>query len=229
MNDKKGCAVPFLTCLIFWAIFFLGVCADKAAGADAAPARDERVAAAIQALVEVAAACEGQTVVNQQADVEPSTDQNNLPVDLLVDSVEVLVGANIAHTAGIDHLAGVDPNTVLAVDKPDLLDQVPELTSLGIYKITAYCACQICCNKTPDDPEYGITATGTVATQGRTIAADPAVLSYGTIVVINGHEYVVEDCGGAIDGKEIDMFFDDHQTAREWGNQWMEVFTYEEN
>ena len=67
--------------------------------------------------------------------------------------------------------------------------------SLGEFVITHYCACEKC---TDGD---GITATGTKATEGRTIAVDPEVIPYGTMVVIDGHTYIAEDCGGAIKGR----------------------------
>lgn len=95
----------------------------------------------------------------------------------------------------------------------------PELVSLGEFKLTAYCACSKCCGKSD-----GITATGTIATQGRTIAVDPRVIPYGAEVVINGHTYVAEDTGGAIDNKRIDVFFDSHQVAWDFGVQYAEVF-----
>lgn len=183
--------------LVLMLLFFLLLCVQSAAGA-ADPVDKPVAEQVIRALVEAADGNEWDPVVAKNATVD-----------------------------GISYLAGIDTERLLTVDEPDLLDQVPVLTSLGVYKVTAYCACQKCCGKSPDDPWYGITATGTRATQGRTIAADPAVLPYGTVVVINGHEYIVEDCGGAIDGKEIDMYFDSHQAAREWGNKWLEVFAYE--
>lgn len=93
-------------------------------------------------------------------------------------------------------------------------------TSLGNFKITAYCPCSQCCGKYAN----GITATGTIATEGRTIAADPKVLPYGTSVWIDGKEYVVEDCGGAIKGNEIDLYFDSHEEALRWGVQTKEVY-----
>ena len=122
---------------------------------------------------------------------------------------------------GYQHLAGVDEQLILRLpDEPE----EPELVSLGIYTITAYCACERCCGKSPDDPLYGITATGTTATEGRTIAVDPLVISYGTVVYIDGQAYVAEDCGGGIRGNQIDIYFDDHETARQWGVQEREVW-----
>lgn len=79
---------------------------------------------------------------------------------------------------------------------------------------TAYCPCKKCCGKTD-----GITATGTQATAGRTIAVDPSIIPYGTEVIINGHTYIAEDCGGAVKGKDIDIFFNTHEEALQFGRQ----------
>lgn len=97
----------------------------------------------------------------------------------------------------------------------------PELRSLGRFKLTAYCACSECCGKSD-----GITASGTKAKQGRTIAADPKQIPYGTKVVINGHTYVAEDCGGGIKQNRIDVFFNSHKDALNFGVQYAEVCIY---
>lgn len=85
------------------------------------------------------------------------------------------------------------------------------------FRVTAYCACYECCEKTD-----GITASGTVATQGRTIAVDPDYYPYGTEIILNGNTYIAEDCGDAIQGNDIDLFFDSHQDALDWGVQYLE-------
>lgn len=92
-------------------------------------------------------------------------------------------------------------------------------TYLGNFKITSYCACEKCCGKCD-----GITATGTIATEGRTIAVDPKVIPYGTRVSINGHEYIAEDCGGAINNNHIDMFINSHERALEYGIYYADVY-----
>ena len=79
---------------------------------------------------------------------------------------------------------------------------------------TAYCPCADCCGKTD-----GITATGTKATAGRTIAVDPSVIPYGTEIIINGNTYVAEDCGGAVKGNDIDIFFNTHEEALKFGKR----------
>lgn len=91
--------------------------------------------------------------------------------------------------------------------------------NLGEFKITYYCPCAKCCGKSD-----GITATGTIATEGRTVAVDPSVIPYGSTLVIDGKAYVAEDCGGAIKSNKIDIYVDDHQKALELGVDYFEVF-----
>ena len=84
---------------------------------------------------------------------------------------------------------------------------------------TAYCPCNICCGKCD-----GITSTGTKATAGRTIAVDPSVIPYGSEVIINGNTYIAEDCGGAIKGNKIDIYFATHQEALNFGRQFLTAY-----
>ena len=103
--------------------------------------------------------------------------------------------------------------------------------SLGEYTLTAYCSCQKCCgkyavNRPLDDNGQPIvyTSTGTIAKAGRTIAVDPKVIPYGSQVQIGDTIYTAEDCGGAIKGNKIDIYFDRHQSAWDFGRQKQEVF-----
>ena len=86
-----------------------------------------------------------------------------------------------------------------------------------LFKVTGYCACLKCCGKT-----NGITASGTQATAGRTIAASKQ-FSFGTKLLINGITYTVEDRGGAIQGDKIDVYFNTHQEALQWGVKYLPV------
>ncbi len=94
--------------------------------------------------------------------------------------------------------------------------------SLGIFRLTAYDACIICCGKTD-----GITATGTTAEVGRTIAVDPNVIPFGSRVMINGHIYTAEDSGSKIKGNRIDVFLSTHEEAQRFGVKEAEVFLVE--
>lgn len=88
----------------------------------------------------------------------------------------------------------------------------------GLFKVYGYDACVFCCGKTD-----GITATGTKASSGRTIAVDPSVIPLGSQVIINGNTYIAEDTGSGIKGQKIDMFFNTHQEALQWGIRTLEV------
>lgn len=93
---------------------------------------------------------------------------------------------------------------------------------IGEFKTTGYCGenyPHICNN---GDSTY--TATMTKPQEGRTIAVDPNVIPYGSKVRINGVEYIAEDCGGAIKGNRIDIFFTSHDNALSYGVQNCEVW-----
>ena len=85
---------------------------------------------------------------------------------------------------------------------------------LGVFTIYAYCPCAKCCGK-----QTGITASGTKATEGRTVAAD---LPFGTVVEIEGiGERIVEDRG--VEGKVIDLFMDGHDEALKFGRKELRI------
>lgn len=92
-----------------------------------------------------------------------------------------------------------------------------KLKSIGKFTLTAYCKenyPHICNNGNANE-----TSTGAKPIVGRTIAVDPRLIPYGTIVVINGHAYVAEDTGGDIKQRRIDILFETHQEALDFGKQ----------
>jgi len=86
-----------------------------------------------------------------------------------------------------------------------------------VAEVTAYTASDDECGN-----HAGITASGTHATEGRTIAV-PSWIPFGTIVTINGHEYVAEDHGGDIQNNRIDIYMNNKRDADEFGRKYMEV------
>jgi 3D (Asp-Asp-Asp) domain-containing protein len=117
---------------------------------------------------------------------------------------------------GIEATEATEAATVGAILVED--DSLESGTYLGTYVTTAYCGCSRCCGKSD-----GITASGTYATQGRTIAA-PSTFAFGTELIIDGHTYVVEDRGGSINGNRLDIYFDSHQEALDYGRKTVEVY-----
>lgn len=147
-----------------------------------------------------AAACLGATVIL-------------IVVSILATSAQAVEASPEESSAAVEEY---DP----AWDKPATESAVCNDVFLGEYTLTAYCACSRCCGVWAN----GYTATGTWATEGRTIAVDPKVIPYGTRVLLicpdgTQHSYIAEDCGGGVNGNHIDVFFNDHQAARVFGVQ----------
>lgn len=86
---------------------------------------------------------------------------------------------------------------------------------LGRWKTTGYCPCRRCNGR-----NAGRTASGAPIIPGRTIAVGG--LPFGTILRVNGVEYVVEDRGTPYG--HIDFLYPDHATASRHGVQYLEVY-----
>lgn len=99
-------------------------------------------------------------------------------------------------------------------------EESSNLVSLGKFKLTAYCSCSKCCGKWAGSP----TASGVMPRANHTIAVDTGVIPFGTKVIINGKSYVAEDTGSAIKGNKIDVYFDSHSKALNFGVKYAEVF-----
>lgn len=123
-----------------------------------------------------------------------------------------------------------------AETEPDVAEEPtaqeePELIPLGSFKTTAYCTCVKCCGIWSSEHPSRIgtdyvqkTATGTIPTEGRTIAVDPDVIPFGTVVIIDGHEYIAEDTGSAVVGNTIDIYFASHDAALQYGVQTKTIY-----
>lgn len=84
---------------------------------------------------------------------------------------------------------------------------------LGRFKLTAY-----------SGPQLGqaepITATGTTARAGRTVAVDPKVIPLGSRIFIEGlGERIAEDVGGGVKGNHIDVYIGTVPQAFRFGVQ----------
>ena len=70
----------------------------------------------------------------------------------------------------------------------------------------------------------GITASGTRVKEGRTIAVYTKQIKFGTEVNIEGlGSYIAEDTGAAIKENCIDVYFDSHKEALEFGVKYLNV------
>ncbi|OZB98083.1 3D domain-containing protein [Paenibacillus sp. XY044] len=97
-------------------------------------------------------------------------------------------------------------------------------TEWKTYTVTAYDNGYESTQKRPGDKDYGITKSGEKTVEGRTVSADPRVLPLGTVIYIeNVGERVVTDTGWAIKGRRLDLYFESHKRALQFGKQKLKV------
>ena len=89
----------------------------------------------------------------------------------------------------------------------------------GTATITFYCPCSRCCGQWAG----GATASGVMPTPNHTVACGD--LPFGTHLIINGQEYVVEDTG--VNGMWVDIFVSSHSEALNRGMYQAEVYIVE--
>lgn len=87
----------------------------------------------------------------------------------------------------------------------------------GNCRITHYDTGPCCCGEWAS----GYTASGTLATVGRTVASGED-LPFGTEIMINGYVYIVEDRG--VPPYCVDILVEDHQTALNMGQYYTDVY-----
>ena len=110
--------------------------------------------------------------------------------------------------------AATDPRGLYVEESAAIYD-ASAWYAAGEFRIFHYCPCEKCTGKRPDMKGYGITATGAVATAGRTVSVDPDVIPLGSEVRIGDQTYIAEDTG--VKGSTIDIFVDDHAEALRLG------------
>jgi uncharacterized protein YabE (DUF348 family) len=86
--------------------------------------------------------------------------------------------------------------------------------------LTAYSADFASTGKSHGDEGYGVTSSGAIVQEGRTIAVDPKVIPIGWWVYIEGIGFRrAEDTGSAVRGKKIDVYYDSEKLANRFGTQ----------
>lgn len=114
----------------------------------------------------------------------------------------------------------VDTARVRTSPKPSVRKEIKKTNSnkqgkVVMMSVSAY---------TPQGGSNGgrVTASGTTPTEGRTIAMGRAY-PFGTKVKILGHIYTVEDRGGAIGNKSVDLFMNSQSKAIQFGRKYIPV------
>jgi len=127
------------------------------------------------------------------------------------------------------------PSVTLPPDPviPEPEESAPEKVCLGEYRITAYCACEKCCGEWAKNRPGGIVvgAAGIELVAGVSCASP---LPFGTVVEVEGlGTYIVQDRTASwvaekYDNKVIDIYFDSHEAACEFGLKFANVYVEEE-
>ena len=98
------------------------------------------------------------------------------------------------------------------------------------HDVTWYCPCDWCCGVWAADrsvlvaPATGLTSLGHKPIEGCTVAVDPKVWAYGTLLEIEGLGVrIASDCGGDVKGRRLDVFVEDHEHARRRGRRTLRV------
>jgi len=146
-----------------------------------------------------------------QESMQSEIDRMNEDLTRISEAVDAWPGITVLTEEEIPDLAGNGETQPMAAS----------IEYLGEFKITAYCACEKCCGKWS-----GLKLpNGLYPEQGRTCAADLSVLPRGTKIEIEGlGERIVEDTGSAVKGNHIDVFFDSHEEALQFGLQTLDVW-----
>jgi uncharacterized protein YabE (DUF348 family) len=131
--------------------------------------------------------------------------------------------------ASVDKVVAVgtkNPVSVLSAESPEVQQVTKKGMTFSVKQIltsvvlTAYDAGFQSTGKTKEDPQYGITFSGSTVQEGRTIAVDPKVIPMGWWVYIEGYGFRrAEDKGSGVKGKHIDIYFEDGDYANQFGRK----------
>lgn len=169
--------------------------------------------------------------------------------DNLISSVNISCDVNIKKSASKRTSLASRSNSLPEAKSSTPFTELKKMDASELIKLskrkyhmtaTAYDLSYRSCSKTREHPAYGITASGTRATIGRTIAVDPTIIPLGSKVYITFPEkysymngvYIAEDTGSLIKGNKVDIFFGEdnpgetviNNKAFEFGLQLVEIY-----
>lgn len=118
------------------------------------------------------------------------------------------------------------------VESLDFSIEEPPAVSLGEYTVTAYCSCEKCCGKWAKNRKNNIIcgASGAELKSGYSVASNS--FKFGTVLKIEGfgnvevQDRTSEHINDRYGGKIIDIYFDTHEEALEFGKQTKSVYIF---
>lgn len=143
-------------------------------------------------------------------------------IEKVILNVSVILACLLFLAIGLSNAPEKHTETVVERTVTEVKEIPPEAEyeSLGEFTVTAYC---------PYEDEFGNTTAKPyngeyIAVEGITVAVDPEIIPYGSVVIIDGHSYIAHDCGEAVKGKVIDIYFETVEAMNAWGKQTKEVY-----
>lgn len=138
----------------------------------------------------------------------PIQDFNNLVYPLIDNLVQ-------AETVATNSITSTESETQVIYEHDGIKYIKGE--NMGSFALTGYCACKKCTNGS------GITASGKPVRENHTVSADKTLLPLGTVIILENAKgkdgtiydgvYVVEDIGGGVKNKHIDIYRPTHDLA----------------
>ena len=124
----------------------------------------------------------------------------------------------------LEYTMGRKSITELLLHNKRILQQEPEWQE---FTATAYCPCYECCGKWALNRPNGIvyTASGEIAVEGVTVAADWNVLPAGTVIEIKDmgiytvHDKPADWVSERYGGKVVDIYFNNHESIKTIGKK----------
>ena len=172
----------------------------------------------------------GMFQVNVFANVE-GFDKNNFNDTFYIQSIL----KNAGYSLSVDGLWGNETETILKTFQNDHnINPTGEIDNNTIYAFQRYSSevsrslRSIQVESTAYSRfDYGCgnyTANGNFLTKGL-VAVDPNVIPLGTRLYIEGYGYAIaDDTGGAIKGNRIDLAFDSHEEAIQYGRKYINIY-----
>ncbi|MDD3251440.1 MAG: 3D domain-containing protein [Lachnospiraceae bacterium] len=126
--------------------------------------------------------------------------------------------SRVITVGGGETTVSTDPVSEAQASETQDSEQGRKGRSLGMFTTTGYCNCTACSSG------HNLTYSGTVPKASHTISADLSLYPIGTKLMIDDIIYTVEDMGSSVNGKWIDIYYDNHDAAVAHGMKSQEVF-----
>ncbi len=137
-------------------------------------------------------------------------------------AITLIVGIAYARGSRVPMLSATLPDTTAPDSLPSIAEPSDQWETVTM-RVTAYCGCKRCCGKFAD----GKTANGHRIQDNDVFVAADKMYPFGTEIIVPGYNndepVKVFDRGRVIRGNRLDVFFNSHKTAREWGVKYLEV------